>query len=289
MKNLMAQKIALGAAQFGMNYGIANDTGQVSSNEIEAILLLAKKAGIETIDTAFMYGDSEKVLGEMKTDGFKIISKMPTNTSANNIEKVLNKTLDNLKCETVHGYLFHNSEGLLGKNGDRNYSSLLQEKERGRIEKIGASAYDSKEVELLLDRYDLDIIQAPFNIIDRRLIESNILERVCKTNTELHVRSIFLQGLLLIDKNSRPVKFNHWKDLWFNWDEWLCESKMSPLEACINYVLSFDEISKIIVGVDSSQQLMEILQAISFESFAIPDEITTNDLTLLNPFNWSKF
>lgn len=292
MKNTRIDKIAIGAAQFGMDYGIANNSGQVSSNKIKEILKFSEKTGIKTIDTAFAYGNSEESLGLAGVEEFQIITKAPPGVLCKKgddvIKQYLNQSLSNLKCRQIHGYLMHDATDLLGKDGDRNYKNLLKEKVNGRVKKIGVSVYQPEEIRLLLQRYELDIIQAPFNIMDNRLIESGVMDELHALQTELHVRSVFLQGLLLMNKRDRPKTFDRWDGLWNVWDEWLKATGMTAVGACLNYALSFKEITKVIVGVDSLQQLSEIHQSISLDDFFIPNELLINDKMLLNPANWKE-
>ena len=107
-------------------------------------------------------------------------------------------------------------------------------------------------------------------------------------NVEIHVRSVFLQGLLLMSKSQRPEKFNGWNDLWLKWDCWLEENNITALEASIRYVLSIPEISKVIIGVDSTSQLKEIISAANGKLPLIPSELFSNDVSLLNPSNWNS-
>ena len=109
-----------------------------------------------------------------------------------------------------------------------------------------------------------------------------------KSNVELHVRSVFLQGLLLMDPSVRLLRFNKWKNLWNNWEEWLNDLQITPIEACFSYALSFDEISKIIIGVETEQQLQEIANLKLLKSLNIPENLQIDDQLLINPANWSN-
>jgi predicted aldo/keto reductase-like oxidoreductase len=112
------------------------------------------------------------------------------------------------------------------------------------------------------------------------------MAKMNSAGVELHVRSIFLQGLLLMNDANRPKKFSKWDKLWRMWNEWLNDSKITATEACLSYALSFNEISKILVGVDSLQQLQEICSYTHKNTPKIPIEISENDTMLLNPSNW---
>ena len=160
-------------------------------------------------------------------------------------------------------------------------------KNDGLVKKIGISIYAPEELESILANFSIDIVQAPMNLIDRRLKNSGYLNLLKKKKIEVHIRSIFLQGLLLMNKDSLPSKFKKWKNLSEDWYYWLDENpKLSALDICINYIKSIHEIDKIIVGVDSCNQLEEVLKAYLLTEQVDFPEISCNDEQLLDPSNW---
>ena len=286
-------KLALGAVQFGMNYGVSNSSGQTSLIEVTKILNLAHKLNISLIDSAISYGSSEKILGEIGVSNFDIVSKLPSSVLtqkevSSSIQYHIDNSLIRLKKDSLYGFLAHNAADLLSSNGEIIYKSLNLAKKNGLIKKIGVSVYYPEEIKQLMYYYDLDLIQAPFNIIDNRLIKSGLMKELSSSNIELHVRSIFLQGLLLMTPSNRLLKFNKWVALWNTWDEWLNDLKITPIEACLSYALSFDEISKLVIGVESAKQLQEIANIKPLKSLNLPEDLVTEDQLLLNPANWNN-
>lgn len=286
-------KLALGTVQFGLPYGIANQAGQVTRHEGKAILQLAADNGIDTLDTAIAYGESEQRLGEIGIQGWQIISKLPAipDDCADILQWVaeaVRGSLQRLNINSLYGLLLHRPQQLMEKNGEDLYRALQQLKQDGLVQKIGISIYDPSELNsiLILGRFQLDLVQAPFNIFDHRLIDTGWMNRLAEQGTELHVRSVFLQGLLLMSPTDRPKKFTRWDQLWSDWDNWLGNNRLTPLQACLCYALSLPQISKVIIGVDSLGQLNEILQAIQSQAPEIPVAIKTDDLDLLNPARW---
>ena len=289
----MTQKLALGTVQFGLDYGIANKSGQVSIDEIRNVLEYAKKNTLDTLDTAIGYGDSEERLGHVGVSQWDVITKLPTLPESIKdvkawVRETVEQSLLRLQTEQLKGLLLHRPDDLLHKQGDALYRALEELKEEGLIQKIGASIYVSGELEALYSRYNLDIVQAPFNILDRRLKESGWLTRLSNQGTEIHVRSVFLQGLLLMSSKNRPDKFKRWEPLWNKWHAWLSEVDMSPLQACLGYVLSELEIDRGIVGVDSLEQLREILNATKNIEYEIPEFLHCTDIDLINPARWDS-
>lgn len=285
--------LALGTAQFGARYGIANQVGQVSLTEGASILKLAKKFGICTLDTAVSYGDCEQRLGQIGVDGWQIVSKLPSIPNGTIeiiqwIKAIVTSSLRNLGVTNLYGILLHHPLELLERNGDQIYIGLQELKKAGIVKKIGISIYEPIELDNICNRFQFDLIQAPFNILDQRLIRTGWMNRFAEVDIELHVRSVFLQGLLLMKSNERPQEFKKWSSLFHCWDEWIKEVGLTPHEVCLNYVLSFPQISKIVVGVESAKQLEELYLTKKRPLPEVPAALFSTDSDLLNPVNWNK-
>ena len=285
-------KLALGTAQFGMAYGIANRLGKVSADEVGAVLRLARSAGIDTLDTAVAYGDSEHRLGEMGVTDWKVISKLPAVPDACSdisawVDGSVRGSLGRLGVSSLYGLLLHRPVQLLQPRGGLLYRALLHVRAVGLVEKIGVSIYDTAELDSLSPALEFDLVQAPFNVLDRRLQECGWLERLVAQGTEVHARSVFLQGLLLVPKESRPRQFDRWAALWADYDRWLSESALTPLQACLRYALSIPGIGRVVLGVDSVTQLAANLEAAKGPAPEIPACLATHDTELLNPARWA--
>lgn len=288
-----SSKIALGTVQFGLPYGISNKNGQVSNPEVARILDIAKVKGIHTLDTAIAYGSSEKVLGEHNLESFDIITKLPaipddTLDIKGWVEDQMTGSLTRLRVPKVKAVLLHRPEQLHSEAGPEIYAALDSLKIKGLTERIGISIYSPNEFINLSRDFHFDLIQAPFNVLDTRLQDSGALDILKSQETSLHVRSIFLQGLLLMDKKQRPNKFNEWSQLWTKWENWLDEHNLTPLEVCIRHALSMPHIEKVVVGVDSADQLQEIVTAAEGNLPTIPSDISCGDVRLLSPQLWSQ-
>jgi aryl-alcohol dehydrogenase-like predicted oxidoreductase len=284
-------KLALGTVQFGQDYGIANSNGQTSRSEVEKILELARLKGINTLDTAISYGESESVLGQIGVQDFNIISKLPElPKDCNNIKKwiehQLNESLHRLGVPSIYGLLLHCPQQLLEPGNENLWTALLKCKEQGLVKKIGYSLYGPNELEQLWSQFKPDIVQAPYNIFDRRMATSGWFKRLKDEGVEIHGRSVFLQGLLLLDKHKRPNKFEKWSDHWQLWDRWLEQNQISPLQAALVFALTETHVSKVIVGVDHCVQLKEILEAVDTSIKDFPEELSITDEQLINPSNW---
>ena len=286
-------KIVLGTAQFGLNYGIANTAGQVSRAETALILNLAKQRGLNTLDTAIAYGESEKVLGDIAIPDWQIISKLPAMPVtvvdvATWVDTQVASSLQRLRANRLHALLLHRPSQLLEFRGGELYRALAMQQERGAVEKIGISIYDASELDQLMPHMRFDVVQAPFNVLDARMIDSGWMLRLEKMGCELHVRSVFLQGLLLMSPNNRPTQFDHWQPLWTIWDAWLQDSGVTPLQACLRHALSTPGIAKVVVGIETTTQLEQILMASQGDLPTLPNGLKICDPELLNPALWKK-
>lgn len=286
-------RLALGTVQFGLPYGIANQAGQVSRLDANNMLQLAAANGIDTIDTAIAYGESESCLGKVGVQDFKLVTKLPAVPDSCTdisgwVESQVAGSLTRLGVNTVYGLLLHRPQQLLEAGGGALYQSLQEIKQTGRVKKIGVSVYSPDELAELTQRYRFDLVQAPFNLVDRRLSASGWLPRLKDEGIEIHTRSAFLQGLLLMSQGAIPDKFSSWSVLWGKWHGWLLHRDISAVQACLAYPLSFPEIDRVVVGADSVNQLQQIISA---ANGVVPDsfpDLHCENENLINPAQWSK-
>ena len=286
------KRLALGTVQFGQDYGIANSTGKTSRSEVEKILELARLKGINTLDTAIAYGESESVLGQIGVQDFNIISKLPElPTACSNIKKwmesQLNDSLKRLRLNSIDGFLLHRPLQLLEPGNENLWATLLKFKTQGLVKKIGYSLYGPNELEQLWPHCKPDIIQAPYNIFDRRMETSGWFKRLKDEDIEIHARSVFLQGLLLLNKYNRPKVFDQWSDHWHLWDRWLKQNQLTPLQVALAFPLVNNKVNKVIVGIDNCVQLKEILEGVDTSIKDFPEELSITDEQLINPSNWT--
>ncbi len=286
------RKIALGTVQFGLDYGVANEVGQVDQYEAKRILCLAEENGVDVLDTAIAYGASEEVLGKACVDGFRIVTKLPTlSADQSNIDRwVRNQvkaSLRRLGQKKLYGLLLHRSEDLSGSKGEQLIKALADLKNDDVVQKIGVSIYSPDELEVIYKKMKIDLVQAPLNVVDRRLQSSGWLDRLKDDGVEIHTRSAFLQGLLLMEQIKIPQKFSRWSSLWDQWHQHLKRSGISALAASLAYPISLDRVDRVIVGVDSAEQLGEILLAAqNLADIFDTSFMRSTDLDLINPFNW---
>lgn len=266
-------KIGLGSVQFGIPYGISNQTGKTSEEEVVNILAYAKEQNITLIDTASAYGNAEEVLGNNKMTNFKIVSKfMPPAESVSIVDQI-EKSLNHLKIEQLYGYLAHRPVTIY-YDPDQ-WSELLRLKAEGKICKIGFSLNTVGELELLLKQgFHPDLIQVPYNYFDRRF-EKHLIE-LHSGGCEIHTRSSFLQGLFFMNVDNLPSFFNPVKPLILS-----LQNKYGSVlsEILLKYSASKPFIDYVITGVENLQQLhtnlegLEHAEVISNLDFSINEDI----------------
>ncbi len=291
MTNTLLSKIALGTVQFGLDYGISNTAGQVTQREAQDILNIAQQAGINTLDTAAAYGIAEVVLGQVSGHTFQIITKFapaPYNTpTATTAQTHLNSSLKRLNRDAIYGYLVHDPSVLLSPNGDAVFEGLRRVKADGFVEKIGVSAYSPDEINTLSARYDLDLVQVPVNPLDARW--DNTLQNLNAKGTEIHIRSLFLQGVLLMPSEKLPHVLSQHHPILREWHTWCHDHNISPLMACLGSLLHRPEVAKAVIGVTNQEELSEIIKLSDISSCpAFPQDRRSDDPTLLDPSKWMK-
>jgi aryl-alcohol dehydrogenase-like predicted oxidoreductase len=290
----MINKIVLGTVQLGLDYGVNNTKGKPSLNQAFDILNTAYDNGIKLLDTAEAYGNSQEVIGlfhkKFPTKKFNIISKInPLQLNkTTDIEKRIYNNLTVLGIKQLYTYMFHHYQSL--KDNNDIYLKLIQLKKEGLIKKIGVSLYTNQELEDILENYPVfDIVQLPFNLFDNASKRKEILEQAKKRGIEIHVRSVFLQGVFFISLDKLPSKLADLKSPISKILDLSQQTKIALNSLALKYVLEKEYIDHVLIGVDSSEQLLENISVINYKE-QIPhqkiDAINIKKETLLNPANW---
>lgn len=288
------KRLAIGTAQIGGDYGIANKKGKVEFSEVEKLLAVARQAGIDTLDTAMNYGIAEVVLGSAGVTDFRIISKLPAIPEdelnvARWVEAQVEGSLKRLNVSRLHGLLLHNPVDLLGRQGADLFATLGELKKNNIITKIGVSVYTTEELRKVISKFRFDIVQLPLNVFDNRFHSEGLIDFLALSGVEVHARSIFLQGLLLLSIDQIPVAFSKYRFLFEEWGHWvrtISTRQDAAMAACWAHAASFSNLNKIIVGLDNSRQLQEILDLRLSCPVRAPSRLESLDLNLILPSRW---
>lgn len=298
-------KLALGTVQFGLDYGISNKQGQVDKAQVADIINLAISLGIDTLDCAGAYGNSEQVLGallnqELKQElkqnlkqssplnAFNIVSKIPALThEQDSIMEFFTTSLKHLQTDKIDSLLFHHADNLLNHpKKEYLFQQVNALKKTGKINRIGVSVYTPEQLSLIAMNYPIDIAQVPMNVFDQRFMSTDIIQLCQHKKIKLHVRSLFLQGLLLLESDELPPYFAPYKNKLLAFTKLATHLNCSKLTLALAIVAqdllcfkvnnkrkhhadieikssieSEDIIEKIVVGVCSTTQLAEIVTA----------------------------
>lgn len=285
-------RLAIGTAQFGLNYGISNMEGQVNREQISLILHAAIQAGVNLIDTASAYGTAEDELGYYFNvypevlNRIKVVSKyLPSDTTI-----TMDATLDSLqrlKLNRLYGYLLHDfSKVRFNKYLINEFLSL---KNKCAIQKIGFSLYYPKDLDFLFEyEFAFDIIQFPFNIFDQRF--ATYFSELKRRNIEIHTRSSFLQGLFFMDTKNLPCKLKPLTAKLKAIQHVGILNNLSVEALALGFNLSFPEIDRVIIGVNNFKNFADNLEAcnqrISSAILANLRELREDDEQLILPINW---
>ena len=282
-------KLALGTAQFGMDYGIANLRGRIRQEEIDEILAFANKSGIQTLDTAQTYGCSEAAIGAYfalnPDDYWQIVTKVSPDFG--DLADSLGQSEERLTVRP-HALLAHSADLFL----QADFQSQIQIIRSQRlVDAVGVSLYTESEIEQVLKaEYRPDIVQLPVNILDTRVYHSGILREISEQGIELHARSVFLQGFFYLSKAELERRFPDVCPVIEQLRSIASEAGLQLPELSLLWLMSRQEISKVIVGVDSLVQLKSHLgtlkKEITCQVFEAALAVRFENSKILNPSNW---
>lgn len=287
-------KLSLGTVQFGLNYGIANSQGQPTQKDVDEIIKYVSKNGVNCFDTAQAYGNSERVLGMAikNIDAHLVISKLKSDSFKKNaIENVLS-SLKNLNIDSLFALLLHDSDVLYNWTKNDNFT-VEQLVRTGKIKYFGVSIYTAKEFELALKNEKINFIQIPFNLFDQRAIKEKWFEKAKKNNKLIFIRSIFLQGLLLMDITKIPKKLEAAKQYISIIESIANKLSMTRNQLALSFVDTLAENALLLFGCDSLMQAKENIQ--NYKTIRKLDNTTINEILdnlsnineeIYNPRKW---
>ena len=283
-------RIVLGGAQLGLPYGILNGGETLSREEVARILDTAVDHGIDSIDTAIAYGQSESIIGETSQNRFNIISKLPPlPVDISNVSEWVHSqvqgSLSRLKCTSLDALLLHRPQDLTGAQGAELYAaigSLMAEK---MIHRFGVSIYSPEDLEGIIGTFDIHVVQAPLNVFDRRIL--GVTDQLSALNIEVHARSVFLQGVLIASPKDRPQRFEPWSEHFALFDEWVRSSGVSAMACCMGFALQQPGIAKLVIGTTSAKSLDEIMNSIPNSVLEVPTHLQSSVEQLIDPRFWN--
>lgn len=285
-------KLVLGTAQFGLDYGINNQTGRPAKKDIAHILDYAYQDSVVELDTADAYGDASEVLRDYlkhSKNKFSIMSKFSTDSKFSFQESFL-ISLERLGQEKLAGYYFHKFSDFLEFS---QFDQVQSMKSEGLLNSLGVSLYTNEELKKVVSHPEVDVIQLPMNLLDRDEEKLELLKIAHKNGKKIYIRSVFLQGLFFKSPTDLKGKLQIMKPAIEQILGITKKYSISLQDLCLSYVLKKDYVDKVVVGVETIEQLkinlnsLKQVELLTKEIEAEIESINIPDINLLNPSKWS--
>lgn len=300
--NSTLSKLCLGTVQFGIDYGIANTEGQLSQKKVNEILEYVTAEGINCFDTAKAYGNSESVIGNYLKENSRlnktnIISKVSSDIFSQDEKKVIDEvqnSLEKLSIEILFGLLLHDSKVLY--EWSLEYDNLVQTlKNKKLIDNFGISIYTDEEFNLAIENDNVDMIQIPFNLFDQRAISKNWLDKAKEKNKLIFIRSVYLQGLLLMDTSDVPSYLEGAKKYLEKIKTISFEMDITINELALSFVNTIADESVVLFGCDNLEQAKENIYNFNNlkkldkkEIKYLMENLSNISENIYNPTKWNK-
>ena len=255
-------RLMVGTVQFGLPYGVANQTGQPSYKEVVEIVAAMIEGGVNCFDTAAAYGNSEEVLGRALIelgvmDRVTVVTKVraltPTeladpSLAAKAIEQSVSESLRRLQLDVLPIVLFH-------REPDAIFHERLEVlRDRGWLKRYGVSCDNRPGPAAMFAASGFSALQLPANILDHRHQQSGIFKTAREHNVSIFIRSVYLQGLLLMPEDQIPQELRDVIPARRRLQDLAASSGMDLAELALRYMLSQDGVTSVIVGVETIRQ-----------------------------------
>lgn len=286
-----SMQLALGTVQFGLAYGIAGSGFAVPEDEARRILDAAWAHGIRTLDTASAYGDIESRLARLCGSlPFRIVSKVPavpdSLTPTEAAVWVVGQAVQSRHRlgARLTALMCHRAEDFLGERGAAVYPALHRWAASEGVA-LGASCYGPEALLQVHSQHALAAAQLPGNALDQRLLQAlpTVLPGV-----DIHLRSVFLQGLLLMPESAGRARLPAAGPALQRWHRWCRDRQLQPLVGALSVVKSFAAASTVVVGVETTAQIEEIATAWALAAPALAPLLAENDPAVIDPRTWTS-
>lgn len=289
-------KLGLGTIDFSTALG--KHAFNTSHEEITAMLDIAQQAGIKVLDTALTAGDSQLVLADCLRDShtFNIVARAPRFSNeffmaqqADLLEESFEQTLAQLNQSQLYALLISHDDGLSLQNGEKLFHRMRGLKDQGLIQKIGVSVSTPEDALQVQAKLAPDIIQIPLNVLDQRCVMEKVLSPLKNESVEIHVRDVFLQGVLM-----QPSSLHPWfwgiKSLMHEYERFLIQEALTPLEGALAFVSNIPEVDVVLVGAQSLGQLQELIEGANCQvNPAYFYAFSCQDKRIINTKEWNLY
>jgi aryl-alcohol dehydrogenase-like predicted oxidoreductase len=291
-------KIGLGTVQFGMLYGLAQPQRVVAHDDIASVLTRAWQAGVDLIDTAAAYGDSESAIGALRpaAAAFTIVTKtLPvradhiTQSDIDRVVRGVRASASRLRVDAIDALLVHEARDLLVVGGEALFAALQSLKRDGFVKRLGISVYEPAVLDELATRFPIELVQLPLNVFDQRFARDGQLVQLAARGIEIHVRSVFLQGLLLRKPGDVPAHLARATTPLARFHRRAKEASLDPLAAALAFAVQQAGVSRAVVGVAGPDELEANLVAYALARRGRMDfaDLAVDDPNIIDPRLWS--
>ncbi len=295
-------RLGLGTVQFGVPYGLTSGPRQIAPALARAVLERAWERGVDLLDTAPAYGDSEAVIAAQwpASARFAVVSKTHRigrdRIEPDDITQIIERaklSIARFPRSALHALLVHEADDLLVPGGDRLFAALETLRRDGLIARLGVSVYHPASLEAVMARYSIDAVQLPFNVLDQRFARTGLIARLAAGGIEVHVRSLFMQGFLLGAPSDLPAALTRVAPLAASFREQARATGLDPVTAALLLAAREPGVARIVIGIDGVTSLDENLTSFDrarcwtgefdFTPFAIEDR------DVVDPRRWSDW
>lgn len=286
-----ASRLAVGSAQFGLDYGISNTEGRVDSEVVLAILRRATAAGIDLVDTAAAYGDSEEAVGAARSaidDPPAVVSKLFPGTPGAQVASEARLSLVRVGGDRFAGFLLHNAQDGLDVGRWNEMERLVRD---GVTDRAGVSVYHPHEVrDLWAAGVNFRIVQLPLSVFDQRFVP--LLPELTERGVEIHVRSVFLQGLYFLPDELVPQTCLSALDSLRRLRALAADTEVPLSAMLLGWVMARTDVARVVVGVTTVEELKAHVDAYAFADrvSTISPELTdmaVNEESVVLPYLWN--
>lgn len=260
--------LALGTAQWGLRYGIANQSGQPQLVEVRRILDSALGAGISMLDTASAYGSAERVIGQIvrpsERESIRVVTKVLPDPGVDDPHQVRRATEQQLEqsrqllgMDRLDTVLLHR-ESLRNHARGEAWQVLREWAARGRIRSVGVSAETPDAAERALEDPEVRVLQVAASIVDRRMVDRGVFQRARLTGVEVHVRSVFLQGIAFLPPDGVPQRLRSLSGSLRTINDFALRQGVPPQVVWLSYVFGLSA-RHLVVGIERNAQLHQVL------------------------------
>lgn len=292
-------RMSLGGAQLGLAYGRLNTSGKPDHARAVELVRRAVALGVTTFDTARAYGDSEAVLGDAlaSTPSVRVVTKVSPlgpDAPAEAVDASVLRSLHELRRRSLDTVLLHRASDITA-DGGRRWERLRALAEEGLVRRLGASVQSPAELELALATPGIEVVQLPYHALDRRW--DRWLRAATPPAVEVHVRSVFLQGLLVAPDTARwPEVDGVDAAALLRALDGLVErfGRAGRADLCVAFVQANPAVHRLVLGVDTPDHLLanaDLLARAPLDAEQVAEvEDTFGDLPegLLNPALWGS-